>query len=196
MDNLRSFVGSVPIPTIRRYHLASIKEEAALFYGAAGQMLSFPTASYHHLSRSPFECPVIAPLVVGREHQFVYGLGIRRLDQERPGVFWNAILKQCPLYPFEEIEWSQPGCFPGPPCFVPHPEANREDQGCLISQVLDVMRKRSFLLILDATDLSELAKFWLPVSLAPSYLEGCWLQAVLGPKGPEQEPQPIKKIIQ
>jgi carotenoid cleavage dioxygenase-like enzyme len=192
MGNLRSHSGQLPVPTLRRYHLEHLKEEAALFYGAAGQMTIFPTAPYHSLSRSPFEGPVINSAVVGREHQFVYGLGIRRLDQERTGVFWNAVLKQCPLYPFEEIEWSQPGCFPSPPTFIPSPEAIQEDDGCIITQILDVLRKRSFLLVLDAKDLSELDKFWLPVSVSPSFLEGCWLQAILGPKGPD--PAELKKI--
>jgi len=41
---------------------------------------------------------------------------------------------------------------------VPRPEAGAEDDGVLLSLVLDAAAGRSFLLVLDARDLSELAR--------------------------------------
>jgi beta,beta-carotene 9',10'-dioxygenase len=54
--------------------------------------------------------------------------------------------------------WSEPGCYPGEPVFVAHPGAEDEDDGVLLSVVLDAGAGDSFLLVLDAADLSELAR--------------------------------------
>jgi beta,beta-carotene 9',10'-dioxygenase len=58
--------------------------------------------------------------------------------------------------------WSQPGCYPGEPVFVARPEAEHEDDGVLLSVVLDADAGASFLLVLDAADLSELARAQAP----------------------------------
>jgi carotenoid cleavage dioxygenase-like enzyme len=58
--------------------------------------------------------------------------------------------------------WSQPGHYPGEPVFVARPEAEREDDGVLLSVVLDADAGSSFLLVLDAADLSELARAQAP----------------------------------
>jgi carotenoid cleavage dioxygenase-like enzyme len=58
--------------------------------------------------------------------------------------------------------WSAPGCFPGEPVFAARPEAEHEDDGVLLSVVLDAHAGRSLLLVLDAADLSELARARVP----------------------------------
>ncbi len=58
--------------------------------------------------------------------------------------------------------WSQPDCYPGEPVFVAAPDAEHEDQGVLLSVVLDAATASSFLLVLDARDLSELARAQAP----------------------------------
>jgi beta,beta-carotene 9',10'-dioxygenase len=58
--------------------------------------------------------------------------------------------------------WSQDGCFPGEPVFVAHPGASGEDDGVLLSVVLDAVAETSFLLVLDAGDLHELARASVP----------------------------------
>ncbi len=60
------------------------------------------------------------------------------------------------------LSWGQPGCYPGEPVFVARPEAEHEDDGVLLSVVLDADEARSFLLVLDAADLSELARAHAP----------------------------------
>ena len=60
------------------------------------------------------------------------------------------------------LSWSQPGCYPGEPVFVAAPGAEDEDAGALLSVVLDGEAQRSFLLVLDAADLHELARAELP----------------------------------
>jgi carotenoid cleavage dioxygenase-like enzyme len=60
------------------------------------------------------------------------------------------------------LAFSQPHCYPGEPVFVARPEAEREDDGVLLSVVLDAGAGTSFLLVLDAGDLSELARAEVP----------------------------------
>ena len=54
--------------------------------------------------------------------------------------------------------WSEPGCYPGEPVFVPAPGPRDEDGGVILSVVLDAAAQRSFLLVLDARDFTELAR--------------------------------------
>ena len=60
------------------------------------------------------------------------------------------------------LSWSEPGCYPGEPVFVAEPDGADEDAGALLSVVLDARSQRSFLLVLDAADLSELARAEVP----------------------------------
>jgi beta,beta-carotene 9',10'-dioxygenase len=54
--------------------------------------------------------------------------------------------------------WQEPGCYPGEPVFVERPGATAEDDGAILSVVLDANAARSFLLILDAASFEELAR--------------------------------------
>jgi beta,beta-carotene 9',10'-dioxygenase len=56
------------------------------------------------------------------------------------------------------IAWSEDGCSPGEPVFVAAPGSDAEDEGVLLSVVFDASSGRSFMLVLDAADLSELAR--------------------------------------
>jgi carotenoid cleavage dioxygenase-like enzyme len=58
--------------------------------------------------------------------------------------------------------WREEGCYPGEPVFVAEPEARDEDAGVLLSVTLDAREATSFLLVLDARDLSELARAQVP----------------------------------
>jgi beta,beta-carotene 9',10'-dioxygenase len=60
------------------------------------------------------------------------------------------------------LSWSEHGCFPGEPVFVARPDAELEDDGVLLSVVLDAVAETSFLLVLDAADLRELARARVP----------------------------------
>jgi carotenoid cleavage dioxygenase-like enzyme len=60
------------------------------------------------------------------------------------------------------LTWSERDCYPGEPVFVARPEAEREDDGVVLSVVLDAARSSSFLLVLDAADLTELARAQVP----------------------------------
>jgi carotenoid cleavage dioxygenase-like enzyme len=56
------------------------------------------------------------------------------------------------------IEWSEDGCSPGEPVFVAAPDSADEDAGVLLSVVFDARSGGSFMLVLDAANLTELAR--------------------------------------
>ena len=47
---------------------------------------------------------------------------------------------------------------PGEAIFLPHPEGREEDEGILLSVVLDGTRGKSYLLILDAREFTEVGR--------------------------------------
>ncbi|WP_019500694.1 carotenoid oxygenase family protein [Pseudanabaena sp. PCC 6802] len=58
--------------------------------------------------------------------------------------------------------WFDPNTYPGEPIFVAAPNAKDEDDGAILSVVLDAVRQRSFLLVLDASSFKELGRAYLP----------------------------------
>lgn len=63
------------------------------------------------------------------------------------------------------LAWREDGCLPGEPIFVPRPdrgEHGAEDDGVVLSVVLDGRRETSFLLVLDAATFAETARAELP----------------------------------
>lgn len=82
----------------------------------------------------------------GRPYRHVYGVGPRE-----PGDFLNQIVK-VDVVARTALTWHEEGAFPGEPVFV--------EGGLLLSVVLDA--QSSFLLVLDAGDLHELARARVP----------------------------------
>jgi carotenoid cleavage dioxygenase-like enzyme len=58
--------------------------------------------------------------------------------------------------------WGEPGCYPGEPVFIAAPDSQVENEGVLLSVVFDAQRRTSFLLVLDAQTLSEVARADVP----------------------------------
>ena len=71
--------------------------------------------------------------------------------------------------------WETAQHFPSEPIFVPNPSGTAEDTGVLLTVVFDMSRRKSYVLVLDARDLSELAVVYLntvvPFSAHGSYDE-------------------------
>ena len=91
----------------------------------------------------------------GRPYRYLYGNG------SGDGGWLDRILK-VDVQDGSAERWDAPGCHPGEPVFVPEPGDDAEDGGVLLSVVLDAERASSFLLVLDARDLSELARAEVP----------------------------------
>ena len=115
--------------------------------GASSQVRSEP------LSDIRLELPRIDyARAVGRSYRTVWGVGTRR-----PGNFADSIVK-VDVENGESRTWWEEDCYPGEPVFVAQPDAAGEDIGVLLSVVLDARRNRSFLLVLDAASLADVAR--------------------------------------
>mmetsp|Transcript_18932 Transcript_18932/g.34713 ORF Transcript_18932/g.34713 Transcript_18932/m.34713 type:complete len:548 (+) Transcript_18932:87-1730(+) len=60
-------------------------------------------------------------------------------------------------------QWFEPNQYPSEVIFVPRPDATDEDDGVLVTQVLDGTTATSYLLVLDAKTMTTLAKAHAPV---------------------------------
>jgi carotenoid cleavage dioxygenase-like enzyme len=86
-----------------------------------------------------------------RDYNYVYCAGAS-------GESWLDELVKIDVTDGSRSRWSAPGCFPGEPIFVREPGAEAEDDGVVLSVVLDAAGQRSFLLVLDAGSFEELAR--------------------------------------
>ena len=101
------------------------------------------------------ELPRIHPAWASRPHRFSY------LAISHGGQFLDGLVKvdsDAGVTHRYQVE----GCFPGEPLFVAQPDGDREDAGVLLVMVLDAAASRSFLAVLEATDLREISRLYLP----------------------------------
>ena len=98
------------------------------------------------------ELPTINNKFTTRKHRYIYGVtdtgrntffdGLVKHDSDsRTSIFWNAH-----------------GQTPGEPIFVADPESEDEDGGVILSVVLDGTAGKSYLLVLDARDFTEVGR--------------------------------------
>ena len=85
-----------------------------------------------------------------RPYRYVWGVATTQSG-------WVDTIVRADLADGSTATWSQTGHYPGEPVFVARPGAEDEDDGVLLSVVLDSERETSYLLVLDARDLSEVA---------------------------------------
>ncbi len=135
--------------------------------------LAAGTVVTRQLSEQPIELPRINyGKNNARDYQFAYGLGV---DPITSASFLDRIVKIA-VSTGESTVWKQTNAFPGEAVFVASPEAAAEDDGVLLSVVLDGESGTSFLLILDASNLTELARVVVPQAV-PFGFHGQFVQS-------------------
>jgi carotenoid cleavage dioxygenase-like enzyme len=88
----------------------------------------------------------------GRPYRYVWGVG------RREGAAFLDQIARIDTSNGSALTWWEDGCYPGEPVFVSAPDAQKEGVGVLLSVVLDARRSVSFLLVLDAQSLAEIAR--------------------------------------
>ncbi len=71
--------------------------------------------------------------------------------------------------------WQESLCFPGEPVLVTKPNSDAEDEGVLLSVVLDVKNGNSFLIILNAQNMQEYARVLMP-NIVPFGFHGQFME--------------------
>ncbi|WP_330630602.1 carotenoid oxygenase family protein [Halocatena halophila] len=103
------------------------------------------------LVASPLEWPQIVGHRRTHPYQFVYGVG-----KSDPSSFYDRLLKLETTG--RTTCWHEPATYPGEPTVVPAPTPASEDDGVVLSLVLDGTDERSFVLVLDGETFTELAR--------------------------------------
>ena len=135
------------------------------------------SVSREELSPTPLELPRINERNAGKPYRYVWGTGIAV-----QGDFLDAIVK-IDTATGAVARWYVEGCYPGEPVFVAAPSACAEDDGVLLSVVLDIPRNASFLLVLDAATLAEIARAETPHAI-PFHFHGNYFASTPGPRMP------------
>jgi len=91
-----------------------------------------------------------------RPYRYAWGVGLGR------EASWLDRIVKADVVERRTSAWEEEGCYPGEPVFVAVPDTEAEDEGVLLSIVLDARRGGSFLLVLDARSLDELARAEVP----------------------------------
>ncbi|HEX6887683.1 MAG TPA: carotenoid oxygenase family protein [Candidatus Nanopelagicales bacterium] len=132
----------IPAGTLRRYRIplgtGEVSDEVL-----SDTAIELPSLDYSRMNTSP-------------EHRYVYGVG---LAGERG--FYDQLVK-VDLGTRGTRTWQEASCYPGEGVFVGRPGRVAEDDGVVLSVVLDAARGISFLLALDAATFTELARAELP----------------------------------
>jgi len=137
--------------TLTRFHVSFASEAPVTRRTLADVSLELPRVNYEGHA--------------GKPYRYVWGTGI-----EAQGDFLDSIVKvDAKTGGF--ARWYEAGCYPGEPVFVPAPSAQAEDEGVLLSVVLDIGKDRSFLLVLDAASLKEVARAETPHAI-PFHFHG------------------------
>ena len=109
------------------------------------------------LSSETFEMPRINYRAVSQKpYEFVYGAG-----SDNPHEMVNRLLK-INVNTGQVLVWQADMCYPAEPVFVATPDAKAEDDGVILTIVLDGKLQKSFVLILDAKEFKEIGRAYVP----------------------------------
>lgn len=101
------------------------------------------------------EFPRINECFDGKPYRYVYLSDPGEIKLE------NSVLRAIYKVDMETkkvCQWQELGCCPGEPVFIATPGTTQEDDGILLTVVNNVAQHRSFLLVLDAKNLTELGR--------------------------------------
>jgi len=140
---------------------------------------------FHCAKTKVMELPTIHPAKYHRKYRYCYGISIGGGPEV---VFSDEILKLDMDHPdIESAEirtngsgqvWREEGCVPGEPVFIPMPGGTEEDDGVVLTIVLDSTLLRSKLVILDAKTMKEIARAEMQ-SIFPAGFHGTFVRSTL-----------------
>ncbi|OKL61795.1 hypothetical protein UA08_02311 [Talaromyces atroroseus] len=98
------------------------------------------------------ELPSMNPRMRQHKHRYVYGV-----TDSGKSTFLDGLVK-FDVETKASLFWSEHAQTAGEPIFIADPNSNEEDAGVLLSVVLDGVTGKSYLLVLDATTMTEIGR--------------------------------------
>ncbi|RUP47684.1 carotene dioxygenase [Jimgerdemannia flammicorona] len=154
---------------VRRYRLENVTKVALAQADKSGVYNKYrhPHADYIIVAED-VELPRIDPRREQRPYRYVWGVcnsvyGKSYANASSTGLVTGIVKADLKLGPSATLKWDKPGCSCSEPIFIPNPSSEQEDVGVILSIVNMTGdgkgRKDScFLLVLNARDLTEIAK--------------------------------------
>jgi len=164
LDQIRSNDKSFLVSCARRFRLQNPSDTGKKTKDAAVEFT-------RPLSES-IELPVIAPALYNKPYQYAYG--IHKKHPSERGTFADGIIKlDMSSSKSPSAVWMIPEHIPSEPIFVPRPDGTEEDDGVLLTVVLDERKMRSAMVVLDARSMTEVARAEMP-EIFPIGYHGVW----------------------
>ncbi|MBN1371403.1 MAG: carotenoid oxygenase family protein [Anaerolineaceae bacterium] len=146
LNRLSDEHNELPAGTLRRYRLPLNQKRGRV----RSEVLS---DAFMELPRFDYE-----RLNMDSSYRYVYASSIN--PDQRSG-FYNQVVK-IDVTNGRQQTWHQAGCYPGEPVFVGRPGRSAEDDGVILSVILDSIKGNSFLLALDAHTFTEIGRAEVP----------------------------------
>ena len=150
LDNIYNKELSIPGGKLTRFEV-DLGSKSVDSFTLCDVGMELPTIDYDRYNMNP-------------GYRYVYAMSLNKGSHS----FYDQLIKvdTCSK---TYVTWFQDGCFPGEPIFIPRPQSHGEDDGILMSLVIDTREDCSFLLILDAVDLSEISRVQTPAPILAGF---------------------------
>lgn len=129
-----------------------------------GSLITNPAINLFSLDyqKHNIELPRINSKYYGKTYQYAYGI-----HTEKPGYFTDSLIK-IDTVAQTSLVWSPAtNHLPSEPIFVANPTGSGvEDDGVLLTVAMDAERKRSSLIVINATTMVELGRAQMPIVMA------------------------------
>jgi len=160
LDKLKDERSEIPFGDLRRYRI-DLKSKTI-----TQERLSDENLELSHYDFRRF--------TMNGDYRYVYGVSLNR--KKRAG-FYNQLVK-IDVKTGASTAWYEDNSYPGEPIFVGRPGRTAEDDGVILSVVLNEKSAASFLLILEAASFTERARVQTPHPILFGY-HGAYFEEVL-----------------
>ena len=153
---------------LRRWRLSSVDSASPL---NPREAVTEHTAEHH----DSCDLPVVNPRFITKRSRYIYGVGDHHLS-----TLFDCLVKY-DMETHTASYFSIQGHSPGEPIFVPDPNGTAEDDGVLLSVVLDGYAEKSYLLVLDARAMKEVGRASMECVVGFGFHGAYAPQAIAGP---------------
>jgi carotenoid cleavage dioxygenase-like enzyme len=151
--------GVLPPVQLRRYHLR-LKSSVASYEVLSPEQADMPQINFMRFTSKPY--------------RYMYGIG----PASQIGDDFIDQLVKVDVQTTATKCWRQRECYPGEPVFVAKPDAKSEDEGVVLSLILDGEHNHSSLLVLDGQTFEEMGRINLPF-LVPFGFHGAFYNNIV-----------------
>ncbi|KAJ2960257.1 hypothetical protein NQZ79_g4392 [Umbelopsis isabellina] len=141
------FPKKLTVQDVRRYTLSDVSSGTESPRQASMSFLAKDVAP---------ELPRVNDANYCRPYTYFYAANMADLNTEY-GIFSDSVSKTN-VKTGESWVWKEADCRPGEPVFIADPQGHDEDDGVLLSVVLDERKAESFLVVLSAKTMQEIAR--------------------------------------